>query len=179
MPHIKLTAHQSVRLRNASFTIGSDPTCDLPLTGRDVLPRHLILQSRGDGWQAATLAPRAPVFINDQPLTAITLLNDGDRIRVGDVTFIWREQNAPGVKSSPLKGLLLIFLAVMTMMSVVFAWFSVNGGDQIAPEITRPAPPAIVIATPAVIESGPQPVFEGTSEAGHPIYRITLPPSSP
>jgi hypothetical protein len=179
MPHIKLPTHQSVRLRNASFTIGSDPACDLPLKGQNIFPRHLILQSRGERWQAATLALRAPVFINDHPLTSLTLLNDGDRIRVGDVTFVWQEQNAPGVQPSPWKGLLLIFLAVMTMMSAVFAWFSVNGGDQIVPEITRPAPPAIVITTPAVIKSGPQPVFEGLSEAGHPIYRITLPPSSP
>ena len=179
MPHLKLTTNQTVRLQSASFTIGSDPTCDLPLTGQNVFPRHLILQSRGERWQAATLALRAPVFINNQPLTSLTLLKDGDHIRVGDVTFIWREQQAPAAQSSPWKGLLLIFLAVMTIMSAVFAWFGFNGGNQISSEITRPAPPALVVTPPAVIESGPQPVLEGTSEAGHPIYRITLPPSSP
>ncbi len=167
MPHLKLTAQQTVPLQRASFTIGSDPTCDLPLSGRNVLPRHLILQSRGDSWQAATLALRAPVFINDRPLTSLTLLQDGDRIRVGDVTFIWKEQQAPA-QTGPWKGLLLIFLAVMTAMSALLAWFSFSH--------VQPPPPPMAITTPAP-ESGLHPLFEGVSPEGHPIYKITLPPA--
>jgi len=171
MPHLKLHLRRSVQLQSASFTIGSDPTCDLPLTGRNVFPRHLILQSRGDRWQAATLALRAPAFINDQPLTSLTLLKDGDRIRVGDVTFIWQEQKAPATQTGPWKGLLLIFLAVMTIMSAIFAWFNFSSIQ------TQPVPPAprATIISPASTTPVPVPVLEGFSEAGHPVYRIVLP----
>ncbi len=170
MPHLQLTAHQTVPLQSASFTIGSDPTCDLPLTGRNVLPRHLILQSRGDRWQAATLALHAPVFINDQPLASLTLLNDGDRIRVGDVTFIWQEQKAHAPQTSPWKGLLLIFLAVMTIMSAVFAWFGFS-----VTQTTPAAPARSTIVSPTQTAPNPGPVLEGINQEGHPVYKIVIP----
>ena len=159
MPHIKLTTEQAVSVHHTPFTIGSDPACDLTLQGQNVLPRHLLLQSRGDVWQAATLSSRAAVFINDQPLDSLALLKDGDRIRVGDVTMIWREQGAPIPQQSPWKGLLLIFLIVVSMLSVVFGWYGLSNGRGLTS-----SPDAI-------------PAHGGgaDNEGDHPVYRIILP----
>ena len=176
MPHLKLETNQSVQMRSASFIIGSDPTCDLPLTGQNILPRHLILQSRGDRWQAATLALNAPVMINEQPLYSLALLKDGDRIRVGDVTFIWREHTAPDARSNPWQGLIIIFLVLLTMLSTIFAWFSFSNNYQMKLSVLQATRPAIIITSPV-----PQPESElqltpdGYTEEGHPIYRIELP----
>ena len=165
MPHIKFATNQSVPMQNASFTIGSDPTCDLPLKEKGVLPRHLILQSRGDGWQAATLSLHAIVFINDQLMDSLTLLKDGDLIRLGEAAFVWREQNAPTTQSSPWKGLLLIFLAVLTIFSAIFTWFGISNARLLE-----------TLRSDSAIESIQSPTLEGYNEAGHPIYFIELPP---
>ena len=174
MPHIKLTTNHAVQMRSASFTIGSDPTCDLPLTGKAVLPRHLILQSRGDGWQVATLAPRAYASLNGHPLASLALLKDGDQIQIGDVTLIWREQDLPPANASPWMGLLAIFLVVMIMLTGVLAWFGLTHGYRT--ENTDSPTPVIepVQAIPTVMLEQP-PLLEGYSEAEHPIYRIVIP----
>jgi len=170
MPYIQFAPNRIVLLKNASFTIGSNAACDLSLSGRGILPRHLILQSRGDRWQIATLALQARADINGHPLESLALLEDGDTIRIGDATFVWREQQAPVKQTSPWKGLLLIFLAVVTMLSAVFAWFGVTHTYQMD-ATTSPALQA-PITSPSQYSG-----FQGFSEAGHPIYLI-VPPSA-
>jgi len=139
-----------------------------------VAPRHLILQSRGDGWQIATLDLHAKVTVNDEPVTGLRLLRDGDRIRVGDgVVFVWREANAPPQKG-PWLGLLLIFLLV-AMLSILFAiyrfdtvYFEDFMPVTVAPEtIQQPAP-----------SSEPDALLHpvATSPSGRPVYELTVPP---
>jgi len=166
MPHLRLASNQAVLLNEKAFVIGSDPACDLALKQRDILPRHLILQPRGEQWQAATLNLRAAAFINDRPLTGIALLHDGDRIRVGSVTMTWHEQDLQGEMSAPWAGLLSILLIVLIMMSALFVWFNFSGLHR-APD-----------ATPAIIQKiEPQPhlQFQNLSENGHPLYEIVVP----
>ncbi len=167
MPYIKLAAEHSVQVRHTPFTIGSDPTCDLSLQGRSVLPRHLILQSRGSVWQAATLSSRAIAYINDRPLDSLALLKDGDIIKVGNVTMIWREQSAPISRQSPWKGLLIIFLAVVAMLSLVFGWYGFsNNREMTSSPDSVPTEPLIRHLTP---------VGGGENGEGHPAYHIELP----
>jgi len=177
MPYLQFAPNYIVLLKNASFIIGSNAACDLSLSGRDILPRHLILQFRGDGWQIATLALQARAYINDQPLDSLALLEDGDVIRIGDTTFVWREQYARPKQRTPWKGLLLIFLAVMTLLSAVFAWFGVTNTYRLD-ATTSPSPQApITSPAPAIINASQPFDFQGFSEAGHPIYLI-VPPSA-
>ncbi len=176
MPHLKLDTKHLLQMRSTSFTIGSDPTCDLPLTGQNILPRHLILQSRGDSWQAATLALNARVLINGQPLHSMALLKDNDRIHIGDVIFIWKEQNASERITSPWRGLLILFLVVMTLLSSLLAWFRLSNGYHLDLSVMPTSRPAIIITTPdnrsgSELQLPP----DGYTEEGHPIYRIELP----
>ena len=175
MPHLLIAAKQVVQIQNASFTVGSDPTCDLALSGRDILPRHLILQRRHESWQILPLSPYARTIINDHPLTTLKLLNDGDRIQVGEVTLIWSEKDAPNVHDTPWKGLLFIFLALMVMMSVIIAGFSINQNYRLASQ-TTPATSPTVANHSTNIAPTPAADFSESSPAGHPVYHITLPP---
>ncbi len=168
MPYLTLSSNRTVPLQKASFTIGSDPTCDLALADRSVAPRHLILQPRGNGWQAATLNLHAPVFVNGQPITGLTLLHDGDRIRVGEgVELIWREADAPPQKG-PWSGLLLIFLAVIAALSMLFAVYRFDAAylEGVLPVTTL---------EPAPASSAPVLQPADVSPQGHPVYDMTLP----
>ena len=167
MPYLKLATNQSIQMRSASFTIGSDPTCDLSLSGRTILPRHLILQSREDGWQVATLSLSATLAINGRPVTSLALLKDGDYIQVGDVTLVWRELDVHRVQTSAWKGLLTIFLLVMMLLSAVFAWF---GFSQIHDQKTMPSVPII---TPAA--DSPSGAQDNADGAGVPLFRLVVP----
>ncbi len=174
MPYLNFSSHRTVPLQKSSFTIGSDPACDLPISDESVAPRHVILQSRGDGWQLATLNLRASVTVNDEPIQGLILLHDGDRIRVGqDVQFIWREADAP--KQGPWLGLLLIFLAVIAGLSILFAAYRFDATylDAIIPTALEPEIGIQSVAPAAVEENLLQPA--GVSPAGHPVYRIALP----
>jgi len=153
-------------LQQKSFVIGSDPACDLALNQQDVLPRHLILQPRGEQWQASTLNLRAAAFINDRPLTGITLLHDGDRIRIGSITMTWHEQDLQGEMSTPWLGLLSILLVVLILMSALFVWFNFSGPNH------------PVNATPATVQKTklqPDLQFQNLGENGHPLYHIVVP----
>ena len=166
MPHLRLASNRAVSLHHNSFIIGSDPGCDLSLTDKSILPRHLILQPRGHQWQAATLNLRATVFVNERPLTGIALLNDGDRIRVGNVTMVWQEQDVVPTQGSPWMGLLSILLIVLMLMSGLFAWFYYTGISQSA------------LATPIVAQqedAKPKLHFQQLSKTGHPLYNIVVP----
>ncbi len=174
MPYLNLSTNRTVPLQKTSFTIGSDPSCDLPLTDKAVAPRHLILQSRGDGWQVATLNLHAPVTVNDRPISGLALLHDGDRIRMGEgVEFVWREADAPPQKG-PWLGLLLIFLAVIAVLSILFAVYRFDAAylegvlpATMAPETTMQPAPAPASGAPML-----QPA--GVSPNGHPVYEMTL-----
>ena len=122
MPHLKLDKNQLVQMKGASFTIGSDPSCDFSLDAPGVYARHLILQSRGDNWQAAKLSLDAPLKVNGSPVESMTLLQDGDLIQIGDVTFIWREENINISLHPPWKGLLYIFVIVLALL-ILIIWF--------------------------------------------------------
>ena len=174
MPYLTLSTNRTVPLQNASFTIGSDPTCDLALADPSVAPRHLILQSRGDGWQMATLNLHASVIHNGRPVSGLVLLHDGDRIRVGkDIEFIWREADAP--RKGPWTGLLLIFLTVLAAISILFAVYRFDAAylKGILP-ITTPQQPTMKVTIPA--SNTPSVLTPaGISAEGHPIYHLTLP----
>ncbi len=153
MPDHRLVPIQGKR----TLTIGSDPTCDLSIQGPGIAARHLIIQPREQGWQAATLQLHTPFYINDRPVYGLALLQDGDHIRIGDnVTLVWHDPLPSQAQQSPWLGLLLILLSILAGLAVLFAIFRFD------------APPA-----PAAVHQPIQPA--ATSPEGHPIYRIAIP----
>ncbi len=168
MPYLYLaTGHPYVLQTHGSITIGSDRTCDLPITGQAVAPRHLIVQPRGHAWQVATLDLNAPVTINGRPVRGLAILHDGDHIQIGDVTIVWHEQ-PPKEDRGPWMGLALIFLTVLTLISVIFAAFRLESQYGQAIKSTTITAPAAQTTTPNLTPA----TF---SPQGHPVYHITLP----
>ncbi len=179
MPHLRFDTNRFVQMREGFFTIGSDPACDLSLDARGILPRHLILQSRGDQWQVAKLTMKATIFVNEKPIDSLAILKNGDRIRIGEITFIWREENVEAKRASPWKGLMFIFLTVMVMLALIFLWFAYSMGfglDSIAPPgYSR----SHTQSAPSLLNGPHQPLTpERVDNMGHPIYRIVLPSST-
>ena len=123
MPHLKLDKNQMVQMKGSSFTIGSDPSCDFSLKAPGVYARHLILQARGEKWQAAKLSLDAPLTINGRPIESLAVLQDGDTIKLGEVTFTWREENIHISTYGAWKGLLFILLTVLVLLFLIFIWF--------------------------------------------------------
>ena len=193
MPFLQLSPNQIVAIQSDAFTVGSDPVCNLVLVGEGIAPRHLIFQRRDDGsWQVALLALRAPAYLNNRPIKMITPLVEGDILRVGEKTLVWRQRMWEEVhtpsRQTPWEGLLLIFLAVLATLSVFFTWFSLSNAYhtdllpastpiKIAPVILTPKSPTQT-PTPAPTEE-PALTPVATSPAGHPVYRLVLPKAEP
>ncbi len=72
-----------------NFVLGSDPKCQVRLQGEGVAPRHLIVQRTGENWQAALLALKASTWHNSTAVTGLVRLNEGDVLRLGDVSVRW------------------------------------------------------------------------------------------
>ncbi len=161
MPTLHMPDHRFVPIQGKhTLTIGSDPTCDLPVQGPGVAARHLLIQPREQGWQAATLQLHTPFYVNGRPVYGLALLQDGDSIRIGeDVTLVWHEQLPIQAQQGPWLGLLLILLSILAGLAILFAIFRFD-----AP----PARPA-----PAAIHQPMRPA--ATSPEGHPVYRLVIP----
>lgn len=189
MPFLQLAPNQIVAIQSDAFTVGADPVCNLVLGGEGVAPRHLIFQRRDDeSWQVALLALKAPAYLNGRPIKMITPLVEGDVLRVGDKTLVWRQRMWEDLhttsRQTPWQGLLLIFLAVLATLSVFFTWFSLSnayrtdlllssGSMKIETVVLTPTSPAL---TPAPTEE-PALTPVATNPAGHPVYHMTLPKS--
>ncbi len=121
----------------------------------------------------ATLDLHAKVAVNDEPVTGLRLLQDGDRIRVGDnVVFVWRESNAPSQKG-PWLGLLLIFLSVIAMLSVLFATYRFDAAylEGIIPVTVAPNHQPASFSEPGALLHPAT-----TNPSGRPVYELTVPP---
>ncbi|HEV7493342.1 FHA domain-containing protein [Baekduia sp.] len=80
-----LYAGQRVPLREAAFTIGREPACDLVLTSGLVSPLHARVERRDGVFQVADLDSRMGTYINGERFAgAARRLRSGDSIAIGD-----------------------------------------------------------------------------------------------
>lgn len=87
-------------LRSEVTVLGRLATCDVRIPLASVAPRHCEITAADGGWHlairpdegAVRTAATAEVMLNDEPLTAGIFhpLEDGDRVRVGPITFDFR-----------------------------------------------------------------------------------------
>lgn len=81
-------------------SLGREPTADLWVDDPNVSRRHATLRRHGAAYVLADHGSRNGTFVNDRRIQADTPLTDGDRVRVGETTFVFR-QPAPTARRQP------------------------------------------------------------------------------
>jgi serine/threonine protein kinase len=88
--HLRLVAFSpegglvaSLPLIEESFSLGSDPGCDLPLESPEILPHHATLQFAEDSWFLSSVDPRTPVLLQQSPVLEPTPVGLGAKITLG------------------------------------------------------------------------------------------------
>jgi len=76
---------RGVQVRDRSVVIGRDSGCDLVLTSAGVSRRHASIRARDGGLELVDLGSSNGTWLNDERLTDVASIGDGDRIRVADV----------------------------------------------------------------------------------------------
>ena len=71
-------------------TIGSGEENDLVLSDSKIAEDHLFIEKQKDGYFLEVLVSPSETIINEKNLTSKTKLNNGDRIRIGNHTLIFR-----------------------------------------------------------------------------------------
>jgi pSer/pThr/pTyr-binding forkhead associated (FHA) protein len=69
------------------FVIGTRSDCDLVLYDQDASPVHALVIPEDAGWQIEDMGSLRGVRVNGR-LLATTLLNKGDRVRLGSTTLV-------------------------------------------------------------------------------------------
>lgn len=71
-------------------TLGRGTTCQIRVSERQVSRQHALFRKAEGAWYVQDQDSASGTFVNDQNVRA-TQLRDGDRIRVGQTTFIFKE----------------------------------------------------------------------------------------
>ncbi len=77
--------------------IGRDASCEVTIDDPLVSRRHALIRVDGEAPSIEDLDSRNGTRVNDVPLTGVTPLADGDRIRIGrlEVVFCGSEEKGP------------------------------------------------------------------------------------
>ena len=139
-PALQLPEGHLIHIGADNFVVGADPGCDLRLHDDKASPRHIIIQRVDGAWQVALLDLDATARLNDEPISGITRLKDGDVLKVGDTRLRWVEgEDAPPplVKRSYWM-LALLSVALFLMMGAGLALLVSSRQFQ---------PPVVIIIT--------------------------------
>ena len=96
------TANEYFPLERSSFLIGRSEDLQIQVLDEYVSRRHLEIRfdSRRNCYSAIDLNSKHGVFINGRKIEAETLLADEDRIRIGDTTILFIEQDFPDSRTA-------------------------------------------------------------------------------
>lgn len=78
---------RSIPLGTGPLRIGADSGCDLVLRQDGVMPEHALAWLREDVVMLHVVHQGAPCLVNGEPL-AWAMLEDGDRVSLGDASFV-------------------------------------------------------------------------------------------
>jgi hypothetical protein len=85
------------------ITIGRAPESDVHLAwDGQSSRRHAVLERSADGWTAVDGASRNGTFVNGERLRGRRALTDGDALRVGGTTLVFRAGDAARKKAPPI-----------------------------------------------------------------------------
>jgi pSer/pThr/pTyr-binding forkhead associated (FHA) protein len=82
---------KEIEISQTLTLVGRLPECDVPVDDENVSRRHAQLESTESGQVTLRdLGSRNGSWVNDQQISTAVTLQDGDRVRFGDVTFTFR-----------------------------------------------------------------------------------------
>lgn len=83
-------------LADVETTIGRHPECAIVVDAGAVSRYHAKILRKPNGHSVEDLGSRNGTFLNGQLLSGPQFLKEGDRIRVSDVEFVFRNSDVPG-----------------------------------------------------------------------------------
>lgn len=155
---------------HTSWTIGSHHSCDVLLAEANVAPKHAMLQLMGTGnYYLVNLAPHASVVVNGHMVERPTLLQDCDRIIIGNTNFLFNAQttySATIAPTTPHKSVLMchalpfqgeIWQAALTSQGLSVTWHAVEVDIKetltTMQDVEYPLPDLLLIDTHALSET--------------------------
>jgi DNA-binding NtrC family response regulator len=111
-------------LDSGRVRIGSDPTVDIVLTG--LAPRHCEIQCTDGKFTFSSLTGNSACTINGVP-ASVAILDDGDRIRIGEIDLLFRQAQADRLPGQSL-------IAACSLFYLFRAMHGLDLEDQIALE---------------------------------------------
>lgn len=86
------------------WVIGRDPdTCDFVIEDGTVSRKHVRLNKTPEGVYLKNLSRINPTLINDEERTGTVLLNEGDRVQIGNTVFLYSQEEIPKLETEPEK----------------------------------------------------------------------------
>lgn len=74
------------------FTIGSDPSNDIVLTGKYIEAFHARIDRKGDEYYLLDMSKHFGVTINNDRITEATLLNGKKNVKISTHVFHWQDE---------------------------------------------------------------------------------------
>ena len=71
------------------MSVGREPTCDIVISDRQVSRKHAMVMAGPDGFILRDLKSKCGTFVNDKRIEECGL-NNGDKIRIGEVQLVFR-----------------------------------------------------------------------------------------
>lgn len=92
----------SIPLKKDEFTIGRSSECTLRAGSEAISRRHCLIQRTAEGFAVSDLGSRNGTFLNGEQVKSPTLLQMGDELRIGPLTFrIDPAEKKPGKPTHP------------------------------------------------------------------------------
>jgi len=76
---------EAVRFKGIEVTIGRDPACEYRLLSEKVSANHARLSFHHNQWWIEDLHSTNGTHLNNDPVTAPTVVTNGDQVRCGDI----------------------------------------------------------------------------------------------
>jgi predicted component of type VI protein secretion system len=169
---------------SAGSTIGREG-CDVNLMDPEVSRRHATIRDQGGSLAIEDLGSTNGTFVNGSRIAAVTVLSDGDEVRLGNTVWSIRGAAAAGAGATTV-GQVQSGAPQVTTARAVPSDIEVPSGPPAPPAppaAPAPAPPAAQQpaqpAAPSAAPVGPRGDVEAPPEVTPSAIRRVLPPPAP
>ncbi len=128
-------------LSKSSSVVGKDERCDIALFGDNKIARkHADLYSKSQQYVLHNRVMEAPTLVNGASVNGAQVLNNHDRIQVGDTVLLFRERTSQANKdridsSKKLKEFIGQFRKQLLLLTVILCSISLAGFGQSVSEV--------------------------------------------